>query len=91
MEKLVEIAKITSKYQITIPKDIRLKLNLKAGDKVLFFEENSRIFIGNSNYAAPPETQAVEKPIEGVAKEVGPKEPSNAAKSRKQARKAKGK
>jgi len=29
-------AKVTSKGQITVPKDVRLKLNLKAGDRVLF-------------------------------------------------------
>lgn len=33
-------AKMTSKGQITVPKDVRLRLNLKAGDRVLFVVEN---------------------------------------------------
>ncbi|NCC62263.1 MAG: AbrB/MazE/SpoVT family DNA-binding domain-containing protein, partial [Verrucomicrobiae bacterium] len=32
----MELAKITSKGQITIPVDIRRKLGVKEGDKVLF-------------------------------------------------------
>jgi AbrB family looped-hinge helix DNA binding protein len=31
---------MTSKGQITVPKEVRLKLNLKAGDRVLFFVES---------------------------------------------------
>jgi AbrB family looped-hinge helix DNA binding protein len=33
-------ARMTSKGQITVPKDVRLKLNLKPGDRVLFIVEN---------------------------------------------------
>ena len=37
-------AKMTSKGQITVPKDIRLKLNLKPGDRVRFvFEADGRV------------------------------------------------
>jgi len=32
----MEIAKVSSKGQITIPIEIRKKLNLKEGDKVVF-------------------------------------------------------
>ncbi|MBR5508946.1 MAG: AbrB/MazE/SpoVT family DNA-binding domain-containing protein, partial [Lachnospiraceae bacterium] len=35
----MELAKVTSKGQITIPIEIRRKLGLKEGDKVLFIEE----------------------------------------------------
>jgi len=39
-------ATITSKGQLTIPKEIRNKLDLKAGDKVEFiFDENGRLEI----------------------------------------------
>ena len=48
----MELAKITSKGQITIPKDIREKMNLKTGDKILFFEENDKFFMQNSNTIA---------------------------------------
>jgi antitoxin PrlF len=36
-------AKMTSKGQITVPKDVRLKLNLKPGDRVLFIVEDDGV------------------------------------------------
>ncbi len=54
----MELAKITSKGQITIPIDIRRKLGVKKGDKVLFIEEAGKIFIINSSIKALKETQA---------------------------------
>ena len=44
----MELAKLTTKGQITIPIEIRKKLNVGAGDKVVFLEENGRIFIENT-------------------------------------------
>jgi antitoxin PrlF len=38
-------SKITSKFQTTIPKDIRKHLNLKAGDLIAFNIENGSIVI----------------------------------------------
>ena len=43
----MELAKLTTKRQITIPAEIRKRLNVQAGDKVVFLEENGRIFIEN--------------------------------------------
>jgi AbrB family looped-hinge helix DNA binding protein len=40
----MEVAKVTSKGQITIPRDIRIKMDLKKGDKIVIFEENGRCF-----------------------------------------------
>ena len=54
----MELAKITAKGQITIPIDIRRKLGVKKGDKVLFVEEAGRIYILNSSVAALREAQA---------------------------------
>lgn len=48
----MEVAKITSRGQITIPKDIRKKLGVKEGDKVIFFEEGSRIVVENAGKVA---------------------------------------
>lgn len=48
----MELAKITTKGQITIPVEIRKKLHLKPGDKVLFVEEGDRITVTNSSMAA---------------------------------------
>jgi len=44
----MEVAKITSRGQITIPIDIRKKLGVKEGDKVIFVEDNNRIFVANA-------------------------------------------
>ena len=54
----MELAKITSKGQITSPVDIRRKLGVKEGDKVLFVEEAGRIYILNSSMEALREAQA---------------------------------
>ena len=43
----MELAKITSKGQITLPISIRRILNLKDGDKVAFIEENGQFIIVN--------------------------------------------
>ena len=45
----MELAKVTSKGQVTIPIEIRKKLGIKNGDKVLFIEESGRIYIMNSS------------------------------------------
>ena len=46
----MEVAKITSKGQITIPIEIRKKLNLKEGSKIVFLEKNGRFYIENSEF-----------------------------------------
>ena len=48
----MELAKVTSKGQITIPLQIRKKLKLKEGDKVFFFEEKGKIFFQNASQVA---------------------------------------
>lgn len=54
----MELAKVTTKGQITIPVEIRKKLHLKPGDKVLFIEEGGRITFTNSSLAALSTIQA---------------------------------
>lgn len=54
----MELAKITSKGQITIPVDIRRKLGVKEGDKVLFVEEAGKVYILNASMEAIKEAQA---------------------------------
>lgn len=44
----MEVAKISSKGQITIPVAVRNKLKLKTGDKIVIFEENGRFYFENS-------------------------------------------
>ena len=45
----MELAKVTSKGQITIPIEIRKKLGIKNGDKILFVEESGRVYMMNSS------------------------------------------
>lgn len=44
----MEVAKITSRGQITIPIDIRKKLGVREGDKVVFFEDHGQIIVANA-------------------------------------------
>ncbi len=44
----MELARLTSRCQLTLPREVRRKLGVKEGDKVVFFEENGRIFIENA-------------------------------------------
>ncbi len=53
----MELAKVTSKGQITIPINIRKKLGIKEGSKVLFIEEAGRIYLANSSIEALREAQ----------------------------------
>ena len=54
----MELAKVTSKGQITIPLEIRKKLGVKEGDKVLFIEEQGRVVMVNSSMEALRKAQA---------------------------------
>lgn len=57
----MEISRITSKGQITIPIEIRKKLNLKTGDKVVFIEDGDRVIFANSSMVALREFQQAMK------------------------------
>ena len=48
----MELAKVTSKGQITIPIAIRKMLSLKDGDKVLFVQEGDKIVMINASVNA---------------------------------------
>ncbi|MDR1321380.1 MAG: type II toxin-antitoxin system PrlF family antitoxin [Gracilibacteraceae bacterium] len=48
----MEVAKITSKGQITIPVAIRKNMKLKDGDKVLFVLEGGRYYVENAAMVA---------------------------------------
>lgn len=54
----MELAKVTAKGQITIPVDIRRKLGVKEGDKILFIEERGKIIMMNSSMEALRKAQA---------------------------------
>ena len=67
----MELAKVTSKGQVTIPVEIRRKLGIKNGDKVLFMEESGRVYMMNSSMDAFREAQ---RAFAGEAKRVGLKD-----------------
>lgn len=64
----MEVTKVSSKGQITIPIDVRKKLKLKAGDKVIIFEENGRFYFENSAKLA---FKHVEDAFAGEAEKAG--------------------
>ena len=64
----MELAKVTSKGQVTIPIEIRKKLGVKNGDKILFVEEAGKIYILNSSIDALREAQ---RAFAGEAEKLG--------------------
>ena len=64
----MELAKITSKDQITTPIAIRRLLGVREGDKVLFAEEEGKVIIMNASANALWKAQ---KAFEGAAEELG--------------------
>ena len=64
----MEVAKITSKGQITIPIQIRKLLGVKEGDKVLSVENEGRVMMMNSSMEALRKAQAA---FAGEAERVG--------------------
>jgi AbrB family looped-hinge helix DNA binding protein len=64
----MELAKITSKGQITLPIGIRRKLCLKDGDKVAFIEMDDQIVIANPTSIA---IKNVQEAFEGEAERLG--------------------
>lgn len=60
----MELAKVTSKGQITIPKSIRDMLKVKEGSKILFFKQGDEVIIKN---AAMISLEKIQKEFEGEA------------------------
>jgi antitoxin PrlF len=64
----MELAKITTKGQITIPVRIRKMLNLKDGDKVVFMPQGNTVVMENSTRLALCEAQ---EEFSGLKEELG--------------------
>jgi AbrB family looped-hinge helix DNA binding protein len=54
----MRVAKLTASGQVTIPEQIRKKLNLKTGDKIMFVESDNAVTIINSSIAAIEKLQS---------------------------------
>jgi len=48
MRKVVGSSKITRKFQLTIPSDVRKRHNFKMGDLILFVEEDGKLTLSKS-------------------------------------------
>jgi AbrB family looped-hinge helix DNA binding protein len=64
----MELAKVTTKGQITIPVQNRKQLNIRDGDKVIFINEGGRIVLENSARLAILEAKNA---FTGLAEELG--------------------
>lgn len=45
MSKVLGASKVTAKFQVTIPRDVRKTLDIAIGDTIVFAEEDGRVFI----------------------------------------------
>ncbi|MBR1810673.1 MAG: AbrB/MazE/SpoVT family DNA-binding domain-containing protein [Clostridia bacterium] len=65
----MNLARVSSNGQITVPVEIRRMLGLKAGDKILFFQNpDGEIVVTNASANAIIKAQAT---FAGVAQELG--------------------
>lgn len=60
----MKLARVTSKGQITIPKEIREILKVKEGSKILFFKKGDEIVIKNAMIIS---LEKIQKEFEGEA------------------------
>lgn len=67
----MELAKITTRGQITLPLEIRKRLKVGEGDKVVFYEDNGRIVVEN---AAKLAFAQVREDFKGEAERLGLKD-----------------
>lgn len=67
-DNFIDNAKVMSKGQVTIPKDVRNVLGIESGDRVTFIVENGNVRIVNTAIYA---MQILQKDLEGIASEVG--------------------
>ncbi|MDR0626806.1 MAG: AbrB/MazE/SpoVT family DNA-binding domain-containing protein [Bifidobacteriaceae bacterium] len=68
MSALVEGAKVMAKGQITLPKDIRSKLGVAEGDRVVLIWDQDRVVMMNPALFA---MRMLQKDLEGAAAEGG--------------------
>lgn len=64
----MNLAKVSANGQVTVPVEIRRKLHLKEGDKLLFIEQDGEIIIRNASATAIVRAQEV---FAGAAQDFG--------------------
>lgn len=80
----MELAKVTTKGQITIPKAIRERLDLKEGSKIIFIDNGNDIIIKNS---AMLSLEKIQNAFEGEAERLNLKSEEDVVKLIKEERK----
>lgn len=68
---LIDNAKVMSKGQVTIPRDIRQRLRIAEGDRVTFICEGDYAIVMNANLYA---MKTLQKEMRGVFEEAGIKD-----------------
>jgi len=81
----METVIVTSKGQITIPLDVREKMNIKEGDKIAFVEDNGKYFLQNSAIKA---LEDIQNTMKGEAEKAGFNNPDDVVDYIKSLRKA---
>ena len=71
MTELIEMGKISARGQVTIPTEIREKMHLKEGQKILFVLSGDTLMVKKVNTATFAE---ITKPLKEAAKKSGLKE-----------------
>jgi AbrB family looped-hinge helix DNA binding protein len=79
----MDLAKITVQGQITIPKDVRKRLRVKGGDKVVFVERGRSLVIANASMLALREVQEA---FRGEAERMGLRDEDDVARMMKELR-----
>ena len=74
---MIELSKVSAKGQVTIPLELRKKLQLTEGSKVAFItDDNGRIYLANSSLLA---LKDVQNAFDGVAEAHGIKSEDDVA------------
>ena len=71
MPVVLESAKVMAKGQVTIPKDIREKLNINEGDQIVFVYDDEKVIMMNSAIYA---MKLMQEMMSGVAEKENIKE-----------------
>ena len=80
----MELAKVTTKGQITIPKAVRDSLRIKEGSKIIFIKKGNDFIIRNS---AMVSLEKIQEAFDGEADRLGLKNEEDVAKMVKEFRK----
>jgi AbrB family looped-hinge helix DNA binding protein len=68
MSNMLDVSRVTSKGQVTIPVEMRRKLGIKEGDKVVFLEKDGNIVVAN---AAKHALREIQEAFAGEAERLG--------------------